>query len=156
MNTTVGYECVVTPYVGVWIETPRYIGMNVLMTSLLMWECGLKLGCDPIVFGSWCHSLCGSVDWNYRQLTDRWSSIRHSLCGSVDWNKSSSSFFLDRMVTPYVGVWIETGYWSMQTAQGLSHSLCGSVDWNIFPWILYLNIIVTPYVGVWIETCTSA
>ena len=62
MNTTVGYECVVTPYVGVWIETPRYIGMNVLMTSLLMWECGLKLGCDPIVFGSWCHSLCGSVD----------------------------------------------------------------------------------------------
>ena len=32
----------VTPYVGVWIETPELVeyGLNVL--SLLMWECGLK------------------------------------------------------------------------------------------------------------------
>ena len=32
----------VTPYVGVWIETPPMKAPTSLMLSLLMWECGLK------------------------------------------------------------------------------------------------------------------
>ena len=33
----------VTPYVGVWIETTRQYPQNSQKASLLMWECGLKL-----------------------------------------------------------------------------------------------------------------
>ena len=36
----------VTPYVGVWIETPAWTGLVLLKPSLLMWECGLK---PPVV-----------------------------------------------------------------------------------------------------------
>ena len=32
----------VTPYVGVWIETQLLTKMMSFMASLLMWECGLK------------------------------------------------------------------------------------------------------------------
>ena len=33
----------VTPYVGVWIETPSLGISAAISSSLLMWECGLKL-----------------------------------------------------------------------------------------------------------------
>ena len=32
----------VTPYVGVWIETQACESISRMFTSLLMWECGLK------------------------------------------------------------------------------------------------------------------
>ena len=35
---------VVTPYVGVWIETKGITVLNGIAKSLLMWECGLKQG----------------------------------------------------------------------------------------------------------------
>ena len=35
-------NCKVTPYVGVWIETPTVQELKNLSESLLMWECGLK------------------------------------------------------------------------------------------------------------------
>ena len=35
-------ETIVTPYVGVWIETDFHIEETVKASSLLMWECGLK------------------------------------------------------------------------------------------------------------------
>ena len=36
-------ENYVTPYVGVWIETPTTVNPNISnLVSLLMWECGLK------------------------------------------------------------------------------------------------------------------
>ena len=39
--------CTVTPYVGVWIETRILFALRSLSTSLLMWECGLKLNKLP-------------------------------------------------------------------------------------------------------------
>ena len=54
----------------------------------------------------------------------------HSLCGSVDWNIAEQLDYADKLVTPYVGVWIETHSTSEEARTG----------------------IVTPYVGVWIET----
>ena len=33
---------IVTPYVGVWIETKGITVLNGIAKSLLMWECGLK------------------------------------------------------------------------------------------------------------------
>ena len=32
----------VTPYVGVWIETAKGGLTELMLSSLLMWECGLK------------------------------------------------------------------------------------------------------------------
>ena len=74
----------VTPYVGVWIETleggkPLSYYRSLLMwecglkrtvdgthekikRSLLMWECGLKPLFNIGISLFYCHSLCGSVD----------------------------------------------------------------------------------------------
>ena len=35
-------DVIVTPYVGVWIETINSIRSAPINLSLLMWECGLK------------------------------------------------------------------------------------------------------------------
>ena len=55
----------VTPYVGVWIETLLIDAVVAKVKSLLMWECGLKLSSSPQFLPLRCHSLCGSVDWNF-------------------------------------------------------------------------------------------
>ena len=52
----------VTPYVGVWIETKGGLGSSSTVSSLLMWECGLKHLTDCTTNTYLCHSLCGSVD----------------------------------------------------------------------------------------------
>ena len=101
-----------------------------------------------------CHSLCGSVDWNPSMIRKGGKNLksllmwecglkpefeqriyaadRHSLCGSVDWNTIYRTPGRTNKVTPYVGVWIETG-----TELYSLH-----------------RPAVTPYVGVWIETLT--
>ena len=64
-HTESGYYsrlCDVTPYVGVWIETPHPLRLLSLPASLLMWECGLKLSTAALAVLDACHSLCGSVD----------------------------------------------------------------------------------------------
>ena len=54
----------VTPLAGVWIEMNIRSSKRTASTSLPLRECGLKFtrgcprGCD------FCHSPCGSVDWN--------------------------------------------------------------------------------------------
>ena len=40
---SLGGQHVVTPYVGVWIETFFGRALQISSMSLLMWECGLKL-----------------------------------------------------------------------------------------------------------------
>ena len=59
------------------------------IVSLPLRECGLK---SPILYryipAMYCHSLCGSVDWNMLSLPLQNAFARHSLCGSVDWNDS--------------------------------------------------------------------
>ena len=90
-NGRISKSHAVTPYVGVWIETKLALCATIVISSLLMWECGLKHKTVASLRAMPCHSLCGSVDWNRKRLTvNVWT-----------------------VVTPYVGVWIETlGYWT--------------------------------------------
>ena len=99
----------VTPFVGVWIETTS----AVYRTELAV-----------------CHTLRGCVDWNFCKKTFGVIALSHTLRGCVDWNIILSYSFDESLVTPFVGVWIETRQ---------------AVCW--MPWHL-----VTPFVGVWIET----
>ena len=142
----------VTPYVGVWIETILYTHSRIFRKSHPTWVCGLKLlywvhrrlphshtlrGCvdwnltiSSDICPTDCHTLRGCVDWNFFLLNKSSAPICHTLRGCVDWNLPIVSIFSGTEVTPYVGVWIETSH---------------QVPYALFP-------IVTPYVGVWIET----
>ena len=100
----------VTPFVGVWIETFNFI---------------------KATFGNISHTLRGCVDWNTWTIRAARSVPSHTLRGCVDWN----IFILYK--------WIEI----------TSHTLRGCVDWNwISTWSLRGRYLVTPFVGVWIET----
>ena len=100
---------IVTPFVGVWIET---------LASL----------CAPQCLA--CHTLRGCVDWN--ELSDRLISYlgRHTLRGCVDWNLGyRSPCWYDRCHTLRGCV-----DWNKPIIIGLmnikSHTLRGCVDWN--------------------------
>ena len=112
-------------------------GLNLLIYNMLLdieshpaWVCGLK----PL--GNWCcwfqtcHTLRGCVDWNFSGISYSFLYHCHTLRGCVDWNIHLENFSMAVIVTPCVGVWIET--LSKQPRQ-----------------LLYP---VTPCVGVWIET----
>ena len=100
---------IVTPCVGVWIETYLLKLFHIAdIWSHPAWVCGLK----P------------------HKTRFRWHWQRHTLRGCVDWNWASKKVQCQTMVTPCVGVWIETG------SMVLFHS----------------DALVTPCVGVWIET----
>ena len=156
-----------------------WIKICYFLVSLPAWECGLKFftrriwQCENKVtpcVGVWieirwvsvyskrhiCHSLRGSVDWNYPARI--WQSGRYE-------------------VTPCVGVWIEITLWMARQTGHCCHSLRGSVDWNLnayetmnrnrghslrgsVDWnyepthAVVSNPLVTPCVGVWIEIKT--
>ena len=93
---------------GVWIETLYFDLFLSSGRSHPTWVCGLK----PSI------------------PTSLLPSDGHTLRGCVDWNLPIHTLNLERDVTPYVGVWIET-------CEGSA---------------LVVRKVVTPYVGVWIET----
>ena len=77
----------VTPYVGVWIETTWPSANNGgFPVSHPTCVCGLKL--EPI--------------------DSTQPDVRHTLRGCVDWNFNTGISSRINRVTPYVGVWIET------------------------------------------------
>ena len=101
--------------------------------------------------------------------------LGHTLRGCVDWNTYNLTFVVFAIVTPCVGVWIETIMHPRQTGQGIvtpcvgvwietysehianvqkGHTLRGCVDWNWEACAGYIMDVVTPCVGVWIETMT--
>ena len=102
----------------------------------------------------------------------------HTLRGCVDWNVYVMQITVPNVVTPCVGVWIETKDrisllmpglchtlrgcvdWNATTGTGCnkhtSHTLRGCVDWNIDSKGRRLCKGVTPCVGVWIETLLPA
>ncbi len=107
-QTKIRYLFSVTPFVGVWIETmfqPKKVGKNQSHPS---WVCGLK----------------------HHQSKSRKFPQSHTLRGCVDWNPWLLWGWFLWYVTPFVGVWIETG-------QHMSNQM---------------QQYVTPFVGVWIET----
>ena len=80
------------------------------------------------------HTLRGCVDWNSNKEVDIGDYSGHTLRGCVDWNFRiiiANNLFI---VTPFVGVWIET----------VGSRICLE------------NLVVTPFVGVWIETLPKA
>ena len=86
-RTHAGMDMLVTPYVGVWIETYLNIAEPKRLLSLLMWECGLK----PCSVKLGCHRF------QVTPYVGVWieTSLPPMLCVCT-------------RVTPYVGVWIET------------------------------------------------
>ena len=119
----------VTPYAGVWIEIRPDVESGIWRGSLPTRECGLKFLKLSTDFIPECHSLRGSVDWNFCKIYRDRCDQSHSLRGSVDWNRYLSYLSALCWVTPYAGVWIE-------------------INMSLDAWSKQL---VTPYAGVWIE-----
>ena len=120
----------VTPYVGVWIETDflRCLVISVYVTPYVgVWIETLMGRINPSAYSSHPTWVCGL---KHTAAYTRIKEYCHTLRGCVDWNLVLLLVVSLVRVTPYVGVWIETCPRSLSP-----------VRW-----------IVTPYVGVWIET----
>ena len=142
IDKTLNCSCktvLVTPFTGVWIEIAQqniqYLKNHV---SLPLWECGLKfvflLHLNKL-FQSLPLRECGLKYQFEPNLLDLLHC--HSLYGSVDWNYDSYSMFeIPEDVTPFTGVWIEITRHQMKKKLLKSHSLRGSVDWNRFKWVI--------------------
>ena len=124
----------VTPFVGVWIETGCPKCQSWVYRSHPSWVCGLKLTKSVCSANLCCHTLRGCVDWNFMSIDKK---------------------LLAEMVTPFVGVWIETSETDIGLIALIRHTLRGCVDWNWNGWIYWAYLYVTPFVGVWIETILS-
>ena len=146
------HRYLVTPFVGVWIETHRAhdgrtvrchtlrgcVDWNTItITCLNQLFCHTLRGCvdwnaelAEVLIRLMSHTLRGCVDWNYTDVPYESTSAGHTLRGCVDWNFENIDIKRIGEVTPFVGVWIET-------LQGASQ---------------LVSLEVTPFVGVWIET----
>ena len=103
-------DIVVTPFVGVWIETwcPTPNWEDKFVTPFVgVWiETG---NAYEYLYSRFCHTLRGCVDWNARAHSGRrWSEV-----------------------TPFVGVWIETLVSLTPIISLRCHTLRGCVDWNL-------------------------
>ena len=139
----------VTPCVGVWIETSLSNGNTSFAKSHPAWVCGLK----PLRFGEnwqsiWSHPawVCGLKPFVARFFRTYYTSHpawvcglkhryqmgiqvlqSHTLRGCVDWNKCYVNICVAGLVTPCVGVWIETTGFNALATSGKSHPawVCG-------------------------------
>ena len=98
---------VVTPCVGVWIETQR-----------------VRPACFPIVV-----TPCVGVWIETKSFIEAFIILCHTLRGCVDWNSACLQVLFSGRVTPCVGVWIETPVPDFPNFC-LCHTLRGCVDWN--------------------------
>ena len=76
------------------------------------------------------HTLYGCVDWNKSIKLIIKIIEGHTLYGCVDWNLLCLEVGAELLVTPCMGVWIETSKEPSQRAPEKSHTLYGCVDWN--------------------------
>ena len=95
---------------GVWIETYGWELDTTVSMSHPAWVCGLKL--RFFVYNIFYH-------------------LGHTLRGCVDWNFGAVGVVVLRLVTPCVGVWIETHAFQTFLLTFHSHTLRGCVDWNL-------------------------
>ena len=98
------------------------------------------------------HTLRGCVDWNKFGTSVNKHIQSHTLRGCVDWNIRTMTAMYPYVVTPCVGVWIETTRSANFSFKSPCHTLRGCVDWNSYGEDLVTYEMVTPCVGVWIET----
>ena len=166
----------VTPFVGVWIETPSSRGR-----WRSIW-CHTLRGCVDwnylIIHENGCkrrHTLRGCVDWNFVWTISAQAGISHTLRGCVDWNSVLLSL-LKMVIRHTLRGCVDWNFrWCRQDSVQSSHTLRGCVDWNVKlarffelqkkshpSWVCGLKHNcwrylcspgrVTPFVGVWIET----
>ena len=147
-------QSIVTPCVGVWIETSiLQQRVNLPLLSHPAWVCGLKQVNDSFKqCRNRSHTLRGCVDWN-RKIPHNGKQKHqcHTLRGCVDWNIQILNWLMLYLVTPCVGVWIETWLDGREFSTVMSHpawvcglklvscgrvylsrchTLRGCVDWN--------------------------
>ena len=121
---------VVTPCVGVWIETSiLQQRVNLPLLSHPAWVCGLKQVNDSFKqCRNRSHTLRGCVDWN-RKIPHNGKQKHqcHTLRGCVDWNIQILNWLMLYLVTPCVGVWIETWLDGREFSTVMSHPawVCG-------------------------------
>ena len=122
-------HCQVTPYVGVWIETSdvdvEYFINSHTLRGCVDWN---VIGNGSLI-SILCHTLRGCVDWNSQAKVCSFLSLGHTLRGCVDWNNDEVNTCIDNQSHP---TWV-----------------CGLKP--LLSFFLRLGK-VTPYVGVWIET----
>ena len=143
----------VTPFVGVWIETRS--------------SCFIARSCRVTPFvGVWIETLIGGLFGHHNTVTPFvgvWietcinlfkdhSFCCHTLRGCVDWNTNLERLTKWRRVTPFVGVWIET-FWAMPKGRPPVVTPFVGVWIETVDYVDdFVQMIVTPFVGVWIET----
>ena len=95
------------------------------------WVCGLKLCIKSINSRNRGHTLRGCVDWNMLNRFFKYILIIVTPCVGV-WIETSptSPIPIVNVVTPCVGVWIETIHDRKELSM-TCHTLRGCVDWNI-------------------------
>ena len=98
----------VTPCVGVWIETLEKRRYHVAVRHTLRGCVDWNLLGDDIRSGERSHTLRGCVDWNFIRMIHNNQQEGHTLRGCVDWNHDDPKHNNLNLVTPCVGVWIET------------------------------------------------
>ena len=99
---------IVTPCVGVWIETLEKRRYHVAVRHTLRGCVDWNLLGDDIRSGERSHTLRGCVDWNFIRMIHNNQQEGHTLRGCVDWNHDDPKHNNLNLVTPCVGVWIET------------------------------------------------
>ena len=143
----------VTPCVGVWIETgwrkyDRSPHTRHTLRGCVDWNSSRS----TVHLPRSSHTLRGCVDWNYGGYLWSGGILCHTLRGCVDWNLNPGLIPSDKVVTPCVGVWIETfilvsEIWTTRSHPAwvcglklfvygkiniiVSHTLRGCVDWNM-------------------------
>ena len=145
----------VTPCVGVWIETEKTdekqkgkqshtlrgcVDWNNIYKIILQksdmshpaWVCGLKQQLWERIL----HKLKSHPAWvcglKLLQSPEHQLFLCHTLRGCVDWNWKHTVRFSTILVTPCVGVWIETAMRKKYAKKQLSHPawVCGLKRWN--------------------------
>ena len=113
---------------GVWIETCVFLRIKHGVVSHTLRGC---VDWNIIEARAWAieasHTLRGCVDWNRIKKYLCFLSRSHTLRGCVDWNFRNFTYAKTRLVTPCVGVWIETYLAAHPVTAFLSHPawVCG-------------------------------
>ena len=116
------------------------------------WVCGLKQMLTVDRNSLDCHTLRGCVDWNLPPTLKRLLGLVTPCVGVWIETANAKSRCARAKVTPCVGVWIETRPPSCWQKNWKRHTLRGCVDWNVRVLSRTMKTRVTPCVGVWIET----
>ena len=120
----------VTPCVGVWIETPCFSTFVNKNKSHPAWVCGLKPSNSDMISSANGHTLRGCVDWNIKRCWYMNAGMVTPCVGVWIETEKIGTYLLVNEVTPCVGVWIETWKKTNTIKPLISHTLRGCVDWN--------------------------